>query len=485
MPLNRTLRRCHFSTFVFFISVFFSANSFAALPSDPLPLGARSTLIVQDLKTGKVLMQSGSNEDFFPPASTLKLITALAAKLELGNHFRFHTSLIKSGNDLVFNFSGDPTLTSQDLNAMVKQIAKDGIQTIKGDIWLNGSAFNGYERAIGWPWDILGVCYSAPPSAINLDENCVQASISTPNPTPYSTKTRVYVPEHLPIHVANKVVAVSKQEQEDTHCALELLTSSNNHYTLKGCVVKRKNAIPLKFAVQQPELYVTRMIYTMLKKQGIRLDGQIKIGKPAIKNSRLIASHQSKRLPELLEVMLKQSDNLIADTLTKTIGAKYYQQPGSFNNGTAAIKAIILEHTGINLEHDQLVDGSGLSRNDRITRANMTDILRYIWQHNNQLELIDIMPVSGQSGTLQYRKSMRKAPIKGNIIAKSGSVYGTYNMAGFGLDRQGKPRTLFVQYVADYFVKKDKNGKKTASPITRFEQSFYKEVVKLSRSAQP
>ncbi len=464
---------------------FFSGVSAAYLPSESLPQGARSTLVVQDLKTGKVLMQSGSNDDFFPPASTLKLITALAAKLELGNSFRFHTSLIKSGNDLVFNFSGDPTLTTNDLKAMVKQIAQGGIQTIKGDIWLNGTAFNGYERAIGWPWDILGVCYSAPPSAINLDENCVQASISTPSPSPYSDKTRVYVPEHLPIHVANKVVAVSKDEQEETHCALELLTSANNHYTLKGCVVKRRNPIPLKFAVQQPELYVTRVIYSLLHKQGIRLEGQIKVGKPAIQRSDLIASHQSKPLPELLEVMLKESDNLIADTLTKAIGAKYYKQPGSFNNGTAAIKNIIRDNTGIDLKRDRIVDGSGLSRNDRMTRANMSAILRYIWQNDKQLGLIDIMPVSGTSGTLQYRKSMRKAPIKGNIIAKSGSVYGTYNMAGFGLDKQGKPTTLFVQYVADYFVNKDKKARKTTPPITKFEKAFYQEVIKLSRAIQP
>ena len=484
MALNCLPLRSLFSISTFFFIFLFSANSFAYLPSEKLPQGARSTLVVQDLKTGKVLMQSGSNEDFFPPASTLKLITALAAKLELGNNFRFHTSLIKAGNDLVFNFSGDPTLTTNDLKAMIKQVAQDGIQTIQGDIWLNGSAFNGYERAIGWPWDILGVCYSAPPSAINLDENCVQASISTPNPSPYSDKTRVYVPEHLPIHVSNQVIAVNREEQDETHCGLELLTSANNHYTLKGCVVKRRNPLPLKFAVQQPELYVTRIIYTLLKQQGIRLEGQIKIGKPATSKNELIAAHQSKPLPQLLEVMLKESDNLIADTLTKSIGAKFYKQPGSFNNGTSAIKEIILDKTGIDLEHDQLVDGSGLSRNDRITRANMSAILRYIWQNNEQLGLIDIMPGSGESGTLKYRKSMRKAPIKGNIIAKSGSVYGTYNMAGFGLDKQGKPTTLFVQYVADYFVKKDPSAKKTMPPITKFEKAFYQEVIKLSRSTQ-
>ena len=57
-----------------------------------------------------------------------------------------------------------------------------------------------------------------------------------------------------------------------------------------------------------------------------------------------------------------------------------------------------------------------------------------------QLNLIEAMPTSGTNGTLKYRQSMRKAPIQGNIIAKSGSLYGSYNMAGFGLDKKGKTK---------------------------------------------
>ena len=103
---------------------------------------------------------------------------------------------------------------------------------------------------MGTPWDIIGVCYSAPASAITLDHNCVQAAIYTEK----EGKTRVYVPEHQPIYVTTLARAVSKAEQEATQCQLELLSSADNHYQLQGCLVNRTQPLPLKFAIQNPSL---------------------------------------------------------------------------------------------------------------------------------------------------------------------------------------------------------------------------------------
>lgn len=184
--------------------------------------------------------------------------------------------------------------------------------------------------------------------------------------------------------------------------------------------------------------------------------------------------------------MLKKSDNLIADNLTKTLGAKFYVQPGSFNNGTEAIKQILLTKANIDLSKAQLVDGSGLSRNNRIRSQTMAKILRFIWENDSQLNLINAMPTSGINGTLKYRQSMKKAPIQGNIIAKSGSLYGTYNMAGYSLDESGKPSSLFVQFVRDYFPEEQDPDpdpdKPVEAPITQFERAFYKDVVEYSQT---
>ncbi|WP_372077965.1 serine-type D-Ala-D-Ala carboxypeptidase [Vibrio amylolyticus] len=465
---------------VFMFALLSSSAVYSYEQTQLLPEGSRNSLILESLSSPRATSLSENSEQFFPPASTLKLITALAAKLELGDDFQFHTSLLKNNDDLIIEFTGDPTITTEDLKGQLKKAKQQGLNVISGDIWLDDSSFTGYERAVGWPWDILGVCYSAPASAITLDENCVQASIYTMD----SGYTRVYVPEQFPIHVSTKARTVSKIEQEGSQCDLELTTQNNNQYQLNGCLVERSKPLPLKFAVQNPTQYTTRMVYTLLNQIGIELKGSVKVGRPNTyddASAELITKHSSEKLPELLDIMLKKSDNLIADNLTKTLGKHFFHQAGSFKNGTLAMKHIILANTGIDLEKSKLADGSGLSRNNRLTSQDMADVLRYIWQNDADLNLIQLMPTSGTSGTLQYRRSMRKPPIKDQIIAKSGSVYGSYNMAGYGLGTDGKPSSLFVQFITDYHPIKKSNDKPVIAPITQFEQIFYQDIVSFSQ----
>ncbi|MGY0614214.1 serine-type D-Ala-D-Ala carboxypeptidase [Vibrio sp. FJH11] len=462
---------------LFLLSLLSPLTSQAYPHQEVLPEGARISLVAQKLSGNAELNGIHPTEQLFPPASTLKIVTALAAKLELGDNFRFRTTIETSSSDTVIRFVGDPTLQTQDLKNLLILATKSGLKRIEGDLWLDNSLFTGYNRAIGWPWDILGVCYSAPASTITLDRNCVQASIYTQK----NGGTRVFVPEHQPIYVKSSVETVSRAIQKSRHCDLDLLANPDNRYELRGCLVDRKDPLPLKFAVQDPDLYTSKKLETLLKQLNIELKGKIRVGNAPKKQRKLLAQHQSKPLPDLLDLMLKRSDNLIADTLTKTLGAKFFVQPGSFTNGTEAIKQIIFANTGVDIRQARLEDGSGLSRNNRISATKMADILRYIWKHEKELHLIAIMPKSGESGTLQYRQSMRNAPIKGQLIAKSGSIYGTYNMAGYGLDKNGQPNTIFVQFVSDYFPEKRDGNAPAVAPITHFEKLFYSDVVNFSQ----
>ncbi|MGF1743651.1 serine-type D-Ala-D-Ala carboxypeptidase [Vibrio minamisatsumaniensis] len=472
MRFLSTLFLCSFS-----ISIF-SFNAFAYAPLDKLPNGSSTSVILESLNGDSNKMNFNS-DGFYPPASTLKLVTALAAKLELGDDFHYTTSIARSGKDAVISFSGDPTLQREHLKSLLAQYAQSQSKSIKGNLYLDNSAFTGYQRAVGWPWDILGVCYSAPSSAMTLDSNCAQASIYTKD----NGSTRIYIPAHYPIDVTTTAATVTRSGQKATQCDLELITTPDNTYTLSGCLVERNKPLPLKFAIQNPELYTYQVIASLLKELRIEVKGDVILGKKDKSDkTSLVASHNSEKLPELLDIMLKKSDNLIADNLTKTLGATFYVQPGSFNNGTEAIKQILQTKTNIDLSQAQLVDGSGLSRNNRIRPQTMAQVLRYIWANDQRLNLIKAMPISGVSGTLKYRQSMRKAPIQGHIIAKSGSLYGSHNMAGFGLDKAGNPSSLFVQFVRDYFPEEQEPDKPVEAPITQFERAFYKDVVEFSQT---
>lgn len=442
--------------------------------TDTLPPATRYALIAKKL-SDNIDTEIQSTTQYFPPASTLKIVTALAAKLELGDEFRFQTSLTQSGSSYSLIFSGDPTLTTDSIKQLLSHLKSKNSGVIRGDLWLDNSAFTGYDKAVGWPWDIVGVCYSAPASAINIDGNCIQSSIYTEK----NGKTRVYVPEQYPVYVMTNAESLTEEQQKQQHCDLELYPTQENHYQLSGCLTQRSKPLPLKFAVQNTELYAHRVVYKLLNQLGIELKGEIKIGKMP-KEGTLLASHQSEPLSVLLDTMLKDSDNLIADTLTKTIGKHFYQQAGSFNNGTEAIKEVIASKTGISLKEDQLVDGSGLSRNNRIQASSMLKILYYIWNNDSSLGIINLLPSSGESGTLQYRRSMRDESVKGKIKAKSGSLYGTHNMAGYGLDKNGKPSSVFIQFVTDYFPPEVENDVPIEAPLVTFEKGFYRQVIELS-----
>jgi len=181
--------------------------------------------VVEPLDGGP--LQVGYNPALLlPPASTQKLLTALAAELRLGRDFRFATGLLGRGTqqgtrwqgDLKLGFSGAPDLTRAQLGELLDRLQTLGIRQIDGDLLLDGSAFNGYERAPGWPWDNLGVCYSAPASALTLEHNCVAASLNLDAKAVPPYRARLFVPAHQPLAVSSEVQAWQTSRRSCVSC---------------------------------------------------------------------------------------------------------------------------------------------------------------------------------------------------------------------------------------------------------------------------
>ncbi|UTV27266.1 serine-type D-Ala-D-Ala carboxypeptidase [Photobacterium atrarenae] len=434
-----------------------------------LPAGHDAALLIADPATGEILYSQRATQ-LQAPASTQKMLTALAAKLYLKDDFRFTTDLERRGDDIILRFSGDPLLSRTQLADLLRQLKKHHITRIEGNILLNGAVFSGYEQAPGWPWDILGVCYSAPSSSISLEHNCVQGALYS-NRAP-GELTRVNVPRHQPITVTSDARIVSQTEQESSYCDLTLTTAPGNHYQLSGCLPERKKPLPLNFAVQDTFGYSAAVIRDELQRAGIDFRGQIRRDDQA--RGERLARHRSEPLETLVDIMVKDSDNLIADNLLKTLGRVYFEQPGTFANGVAAMKAILAEKADIDLSQAVLVDGSGLSRNNRLNAKLMMKVIAYIYQHDKKLSLLQTLPVSGQSGTLKYRQSIRHQPLAGQIAAKSGSLYGTHNLTGIITTQSGK-QLLFVQLITNYHPPEQEEAG-VAPPIELFERQLYRNL---------
>lgn len=444
-------------------------SAFASIASyELLPEGSSSAIVVHN---NSAELESHNAKQLMPPASTLKVVTALAAKLHWPeNEFRFSTELLQQDQDYVLRFSGDPSLLRKDLEKLLRPLKGKRIQ---GDLILDDSIFTGYTRGVGWPWDVLGVCYAAPVSAVSLEGNCVQASINTNQ----DGSSRIYVPSFQPIEVTGNVQSVSKEKQEQSFCDLELITAPDNRYILSGCLQNRAKPLPLKFALQSPELYVEKVIEQIFKGWNTKVEGDIRVGK-ALRSAKSITNHQSAPIDELLQTMLRDSNNLYADAITKRLGHEVFAVSGSFESGTAALKLLLKEKASIDLTNAVLEDGSGLSRNNRIQASSMMQVMDYIHSHDEKLGLIALLPTAGENGTLKYRPSMRKEPIKGSIHGKSGSLFGTHNMVGYTLDEKGNIQNTFVQFVSNYHPER-KEG--VEAPIVSFEKSFYRNLVQKAK----
>ncbi len=406
------------------------------------PRHSQVALSATDLTTGELIYQQNA-DTLLLPASTQKLLTAVAATAQLGNGFKFDTQVFshfpirhgKIAGDIYITFSGDPTLTTDNLRDLFKQLTDQGLYEVSGNIYLVGEPGE-QTKAPGWVWDDLGICYAAPVSAFVINQNCIHGQL---RPKMASNESQLSFASYLPVSLSTS--AVFDKRKQGSFCELELSLLANNTFHLSGCHAGDK-PINLAIAINDPALFASKMIEQLLKSSQIRVKGKVKVSSKRAKYHKVIASHSSEALPALVETMLLKSDNLIADSLFKAIGKSYFGEPANFSHGAKAVE-LILTAAGVDLSHSQIVDGSGLSRYNLLTANQLSQVLMLIYEDKRFQGLIEQLPVAGISGTLRYKAHYNRAPLKQRVVAKTGSMQGVDNLAGFiSLNQTGK--ALFV-----------------------------------------
>jgi D-alanyl-D-alanine carboxypeptidase/D-alanyl-D-alanine-endopeptidase (penicillin-binding protein 4) len=140
----------------------------------------------------------------------------------------------------------------------------------------------------------------------------------------------------------------------------------------------------------------------------------------------------------LVDQMLGFSDNVIAEALLREV-AIARKQPATFTGGAAA-RHQVLRELGVDVAGDQLQDGSGLSRLDKLTPRLLTEVLKAAVsrEHTGLRGIVSGLPVAGYSGTLATRfASAAAAPGIGEVRAKTGTLSGVDALAGVVLTKDG------------------------------------------------
>jgi D-alanyl-D-alanine carboxypeptidase/D-alanyl-D-alanine-endopeptidase (penicillin-binding protein 4) len=339
--------------------------------------GAHVGLLAVDTASGTVLYDHNADDDF-TPASTLKLFTGVTALERLGRDFRFHTAVLASAapvdgvvnGDLILRGGGDPLLRRADLQTAAATVASAGVKSITGSLIVDASYFDNEPFREGWAWDDLTEYYAVAPSALTLGESNNSATIVAPatNNAPYGESVS---PD--PAIRAGLVLRDALGAQ-----GITIATSPVSGLTPAGATV--------------------------------------------------LWQHDGEPLSALLADFWYPSDNLVGETLVKSIGIAHSGVPGKTAAGIA-VELDYLKSIGINTATVVIVDGSGLSRYNAVTPRALVQVLLHEWASPNRDIVTGALPVAGVRGDL--RKRFIGTTASRRVYAKTGSMTNVTNMAGF------------------------------------------------------
>lgn len=391
-----------------------------------------ASISVANYSSGSIIYSYNSNRRFVP-ASNLKLFTAASALFAFGKNYHFNTTISANTNHLVkgvlndnlyINFVGDPSLTVDDLKRLLLALKNKGIRRINGDVIVNGSRFSPPNYAPGWTENSINWYYSAPITAVALNENAFSMTLLATSHIGVKTKAKIYRYSRY-ISLSNDLLSAS-QQQANHNCSLVMTMNEANHLSLSGCWPARKDDSLLRVAIKNPSLFAEGVIKDTLASNGIIVAGKIRSAK-APNGLTVIASHQSAPLSSLMKTMLKRSDNFYAGCLIKALGSKYYKI-GNFQNGVLAEKKILSKQANVNFAHMRIVDGSGQSYFDHVQVRQIVRLLYRVRKSAIGNIYYQSLPISGVDGTLAYRMS----GIRSKVHAKTGSMQaGNYSLSGY------------------------------------------------------
>jgi D-alanyl-D-alanine carboxypeptidase/D-alanyl-D-alanine-endopeptidase (penicillin-binding protein 4) len=199
-------------------------------------------------------------------------------------------------------------------------------------------------------------------------------------------------------------------------------------------------------SVLDPALYAGSVLRWQLAAVGIEFDGEVKRG-GVPEDAVLLHRFEGRALSEIVQLFMKYSNNSVAETLVKAMGAHASGRAGSWQSGVAAVREA-LGKLGIDESKLQLIDGSGLSRDNRVSARVLVDTLRAgSRSFRFGPEFVAAMPIAALDGTLEKRT----AAVAGEVRAKTGLLNGVTALSGFALLPDGE-RAAFSVLVNDFQV---------------------------------
>ena len=412
-------------------------------------------LRIVSLADGRVLYERNSNK-LFAPASNTKLFTTALALMTLGPDYRFTTSVLADGGDLVLVGGGDPSLsprrypyekpapharpapfeTIAAIEDLADQVVAKGVRQVRGDIVGDDRRYLWEPYPDGWAEGDTTWEYGAPVSALIVNDNAVALFIR-PGAAPGDAAGLRISPGVEPFVIDNGVLTAAGGERKIT---ISRRTGSSELNVWGRIAMDDPGAVEL-VAVNDPAVFAARMLADALVRRGVAIRGHAVArhefpddvadrkraeALPRVDGTEL-ARRSSPPLIELLQVVDKVSQNLHAEAMLREVGA-VRRNIGSADAGQEEMKAFLAQ-AGIEDSEYHLVDGSGLSRLTLVTPQAITKLLVYMYRSRYRDQWVSLLPVGGVDGTLRPR--FEGHPEAARIQAKTGSLSHVRALSGY------------------------------------------------------
>ncbi len=406
---------------------------------------------VADVASGQELVARSADAPL-RPASSLKLVTAASALVLLGADWRFETLFERGADlaggvldgDLVARAAGDPLVPAGEdggaeewLDRLAGALARAGVARVNGALVLDEGLFPDPAPGPAWPSeDQHWTDYCALAGGFSVSGGCLTASV---RPGAIGSDDNVSVePRDHGLERATSVRTIARGR--DLSIALEV----------RGGAVRVQGEIPAdvpqwrgRFAHPDPVALFGEVVVRGLARRGVEIE-QGYTRSRSVPGGPIVARLASPLAGTLVPI-LRHSDNAVADqvffaTAVAATGA------GTREAGRTAT-AQALRSLGLSADGLVQVDGSGLSRDDRVSARQLTRLVAAVLARGGEGARLyrEALPVAGESGSLDDR--MRDSPARGKVRAKTGWIGGTSALAGL-VEPANAPPLVFAILVS-------------------------------------
>ena len=383
------------------------------------------------------------------PASVMKLLTTYAALELLGPAYRWKTEVYLDGllaagvleGNVVLKGTGDPKLNYESFWMLLRALRGRGLKDIRGDVLLDRSHF---FPVADEPFDNDPYRpYNVRPDALLVNFKSLRFSFL---PEYERGSVRVFAEPALPgLEIVN-ALKISNGSCPEGRAFRELIQATFQprppRASFTGMYPAACEERDLNVALHQPEDYLTGLIRSLWSEMGGSWQGKVVDG-IVPPGARLAYVHESEPLSQIVRDINKYSNNVMARQLYLTLAAEMAGPPARSENALAPVRQW-LDMKRIGASELRLENGSGLSRVERISAANMTALLQAAWKSAVMPEFMSSLPVVAADGTM--RKRMRGERIAGQAHIKTGLLVDARTMAGYVLDQSGR-RHVVVMFV--------------------------------------